>query len=55
VAITRAKNELYLSYPLVRSTQGKGGSGIQRPSGFLNEIPADLRDEWNLPPLNAYG
>src|SRR5436190_3665912 len=26
VAITRAKNELYLSYPLVRFAQGKGGN-----------------------------
>ncbi|HVV00163.1 MAG TPA: 3'-5' exonuclease, partial [Verrucomicrobiae bacterium] len=47
VAITRARNELYLSYPLVRSTPG-GGDFLQQPSRFLAEIPAELLDEWNL-------
>jgi len=55
VAITRAKNELYLSHPLVRFTQGKGGDAIQRPSRFLGEIPAELIDEWNLQSFNPYG
>jgi len=55
VAITRAKNELYLSYPLVRFAQGKGGDAAQTPSRFLNEIPAELRDEWNLGLFNPYG
>jgi DNA helicase II / ATP-dependent DNA helicase PcrA len=49
VAITRAKNELYLSYPLERATFSKsGGDGIQRPSRFLSEIPRELLNEWNL-------
>ncbi len=48
VAITRAKNELYLSYPLVRLAQGQNGDSQQQPSRFLSEIPAALRDEWNL-------
>jgi DNA helicase II / ATP-dependent DNA helicase PcrA len=49
VAITRAKNELYLSYPLERATFTKaGGDGMQRPSRFLSEIPHDLLNEWNL-------
>ena len=51
VAITRARNELYLSYPLVRAGYG-GGESIQRPSRFLGEIPRDLLDEWTL---RAYG
>src|SRR6266516_1493489 len=55
VAITRAKNELYLSYPLVRFPQGKGDDAAQTPSRFLNEIPAELRDEWNLGLFNPYG
>ena len=55
VAITRAKNELYLSYPLVRFAQGKGGDAAQTPSRFLNEIPADLRNEWRLGLINPYG
>jgi DNA helicase-2/ATP-dependent DNA helicase PcrA len=49
VAITRAKNELYLSYPLERASFSKsGGDSMQRPSRFLSEIPGDLLNEWNL-------
>ena len=49
VAITRAKNELYLSYPLMRAGFGNsGGDAMQRPSRFLSEIPRDLLNEWNL-------
>ena len=55
VAITRAKDELYLSHPLVRFTKGKGGDSLQQPSRFLNELPAGLRDEWNLRSFNPYG
>ncbi|MEK7684000.1 MAG: UvrD-helicase domain-containing protein [Verrucomicrobiota bacterium] len=55
VAITRAKNELYLTYPLIRSLSGGSGADWQQPSRFLKEIPEDLRDEWNLKPFNAYG
>src|SRR6266516_2508089 len=55
VAITRAKNELYLSYPLVRFAQGKRGDAAQTPSRFLNEIPADLRTEWKLGLFTPYG
>jgi DNA helicase-2/ATP-dependent DNA helicase PcrA len=47
VAITRAKHELYLSYPLARATAG-AGDYLQRPSRFLGEIPPDLVEEWNL-------
>jgi DNA helicase-2/ATP-dependent DNA helicase PcrA len=49
VSITRARNELYLSYPLIRSGFG-GGDMLQRPSRFLQEIPKELLDEWNLRP-----
>jgi ATP-dependent DNA helicase UvrD/PcrA len=48
VAITRARNELYLCYPLVRMTPGRGGDYLQTPSRFLGEIPKDLLEEWNL-------
>ena len=49
VAITRAKNELYLCYPLERASFSKsGGDSMQRPSRFLSEIPHDLLNEWNL-------
>jgi DNA helicase-2/ATP-dependent DNA helicase PcrA len=49
VAITRAKNELYLCYPLERASFSKsGGDTMQQPSRFLSEIPPDLLNEWNL-------
>ncbi|HEY9509474.1 MAG TPA: UvrD-helicase domain-containing protein [Verrucomicrobiae bacterium] len=47
VSITRAKNELYLSYPLIRAMPGSGDM-MQQPSRFLSEIPKELIDEWNL-------
>ncbi len=55
VAITRAKDELYLSYPLLRMTPGNTGDLMQQPSRFLKEIPEMLREEWNLKPFNPYG
>jgi DNA helicase-2/ATP-dependent DNA helicase PcrA len=49
VAITRAKNELYLCFPLERASFSKsGGDSMQQPSRFLSEIPPDLLNEWNL-------
>jgi ATP-dependent DNA helicase UvrD/PcrA len=49
VAVTRAKNELYLSYPLIRAGFGQSaGDSMQHPSRFLSEIPKDLVNEWNL-------
>jgi ATP-dependent DNA helicase UvrD/PcrA len=49
VAITRAKNELYLSYPLIRGGFGAtGNDAFQSPSRFLSEIPKDLINEWKL-------
>jgi DNA helicase-2/ATP-dependent DNA helicase PcrA len=48
VAVTRARNELYLSYPLIRAGHGREGDSLQRPSRFLNEIPIEMVEEWNL-------
>ena len=49
VAVTRAKNELYLCYPLIRGGFGQSGADIyQSPSRFLSEIPKHLINEWNL-------
>ena len=53
VAITRARNELYLSYPLLRFT-GYDTDAMQQPSRFLHEIPGELIEEWNLRPFNPY-
>ena len=47
VAITRARNELYLSYPLTRFTQAQGPAP-QTPSRFVLELPSTLYEEWNL-------
>ena len=53
VAFTRARNELYLTYPLLRSTPGSGDS-MQRASRFLNEIPEKLLETWNLRPAAPF-
>ncbi|HYG36679.1 MAG TPA: ATP-dependent helicase, partial [Clostridia bacterium] len=50
VSITRARNELYMTYPLVRSGYGGTGDMLQHPSRFLREIPKELIEEWNLRP-----
>ena len=55
VAITRARNELYLSYPLIRSGYTSSDNIMQQPSRFLTEIPKELLDEWDLKPFNPYG
>jgi len=56
VAVTRARNELYLSYPLIRMMSGDGGGdAMQQPSRFLGEIPGRLVEEWNLRPFDPYG
>ena len=55
VAITRAKNELYLCHPLIRGGYGNSGNdAFQSPSRFLSEIPKELLNEWNLKPSNSY-
>ena len=55
VAITRAQDELYLSYPMIRTVAGGGSDDmIQQPSRFLNELPGDLVDEWKLSNFDPY-
>ena len=53
VSVTRARNELYLSFPILRFTPG--GDSMHQASRFLREIPAEIIEEWNLRPFNAYG
>ncbi len=53
VAITRARNELYLTYPYLRTLQGYE-EAMQQPSRFLAEIPNDLVDELSLKPATSY-
>src|SRR5947208_1752296 len=47
VAITRARDELYLAYPQMRLSGGYGDV-FQRPSRFLQEIPNDLVEDWQV-------
>jgi DNA helicase-2/ATP-dependent DNA helicase PcrA len=47
VAITRARDELYLSYPHMRLNAGFGDV-FQRPSRFLKEIPSELVEDWQI-------
>jgi len=47
VAVTRAKDELYLTYPSLRLNAGYGEM-LQRPSRFLGELPKELLEEWQI-------
>ena len=47
VAITRARDELYLTYPHMRLVGGYGDA-FQRPSRFLQEIPNELVEDWHV-------
>ncbi|MEJ7703219.1 MAG: 3'-5' exonuclease [Geodermatophilaceae bacterium] len=47
VAITRARDELYLTYPHMRLNAGYGDM-FQRPSRFLKEIPTALLEDWQV-------
>ena len=47
VAITRARDELYLTYPQMRLNAGYGDV-FQRPSRFLREIPTQLLEDWQV-------
>src|SRR3954452_3609604 len=47
VAITRARDELYLTYPHMRLNAGYGDM-FQRPSRFLKEIPTELVEDWQI-------
>ena len=47
VAITRARDELYLTLPHMRLSGGYGDV-FQRPSRFLKEIPNNLVEDWQV-------
>ncbi|ACB77432.1 ATP-dependent helicase [Opitutus terrae] len=52
VAVTRARNELYLSYPKVATRGGPGGM-LLTPSRFLLEVPTDLYEPLRI--KRSYG
>lgn len=47
VAVTRARDELYLTWPLMRLNAGYGEM-FQRPSRFLSEVPKEQIEEWQV-------
>lgn len=47
VAVTRAQDELYLTYPVI-STSFRTGQSINRPSLFLKEIDEKLFEKWDV-------
>jgi DNA helicase II / ATP-dependent DNA helicase PcrA len=47
VTVTRAKDELYLIFPVINH-QARDGNVLQRPSRFLEEIPEELMDPWKI-------
>ena len=47
VALTRAKDELYLTYPMM-NPKSYTGDVFCRPSMFLEDFPATLVEEWNV-------
>jgi DNA helicase-2/ATP-dependent DNA helicase PcrA len=47
VALTRAKDQLYLSYPMM-NPRSYSGEVFQNPSRFLDDFPPELVDEWKV-------
>ncbi len=47
VAITRAKDELYLTFPMT-NPKSYSGDVLCRPSRFLEDFPAELVEEWQV-------
>jgi DNA helicase-2/ATP-dependent DNA helicase PcrA len=48
VAVTRAKDELYLTFPLLRFGRGPSGDAFQKRSRFLEELPEETVEEWQV-------
>jgi DNA helicase-2/ATP-dependent DNA helicase PcrA len=47
VALTRAKDELYICYPLIESDRARQ-TVVQRPSRFITEVPRTLLEIWSV-------
>jgi DNA helicase-2/ATP-dependent DNA helicase PcrA len=47
VALTRARDELYVCYPMVESDRSRQ-TILHRPSRFVTETPRSLYEIWNL-------
>ena len=47
VALTRAKDDLYLTYPML-NPKSYTGDILCRPSRFLDDFPKELVETWNV-------
>ncbi len=47
VTVTRAKDELYMIYPLIYHA-ARDGNVLQVPSRFIADLPAGLMEPWNV-------
>ncbi|NWK56048.1 ATP-dependent helicase [Verrucomicrobiaceae bacterium N1E253] len=47
VAVTRAKDQLYLTYPMT-NPKSYTGEYMMRPSRFLDAIPDEMTEEWKV-------
>ena len=47
VAVTRAKDQLYLTYPMT-NPKSYTGEYMTKPSRFLDAIPTELTEEWEV-------
>jgi DNA helicase-2/ATP-dependent DNA helicase PcrA len=48
VALTRARDHLYLTYPLMVTDYSSRQTVLQRPSRFITEVPPELYEIWSL-------
>jgi DNA helicase-2/ATP-dependent DNA helicase PcrA len=53
VALTRAKDGLYLTYPMT-NPKSYSGDVICRPSSFLDDFPPELVEEWDVGGSDAW-
>ncbi len=54
VALTRAKDELYLTYPMM-NPKSYSGDIICRPSRFLEDFPPEMVEEWRVESPDPWG
>jgi DNA helicase-2/ATP-dependent DNA helicase PcrA len=54
VALTRAADQLYITYPLMITDYNRQ-TVIQKPSRFITEVPSELYDIWTLEEESAAG
>jgi DNA helicase II / ATP-dependent DNA helicase PcrA len=48
VALTRAKDHLHITYPLMVTDYSSRQTVLQRPSRFVTEVPPELYEIWSL-------